>query len=276
MAIRDQSYTRYDGPTHHGQMWATIGWSGFRNCWSFWRTKLVLVAIWVLPIVYGLLVIAEAALLGSDHEVYVGVGFFLQIQFFALGLLFIARGCNLVADDMRHQTVQLYFSKPITRFDYAAGKVTTLLLLAFIGVFLPALLIAGLRTALHVQSDAFSELAVVHLQALTLLALIMAMAAALVVGISSLTERAGYAVLIWLGLLLVPMIIQLIVYVATGGSDWASLISINGIIGLATDAWIAGDSGDVPRILPFIAIFALTGAGLGALRMRLTQMEGIT
>lgn len=283
MAIRDQSYSRYDGPTHHTRMWATIAWSGVRTAWSFWRTKLTLFAIWLIPVAFIFVVIAEAAfldgeLLFADAEVsaHVGIGTFLQIQFFALALLFIARGCNVVADDMRHKTVQLYFSKPITPLDYAAGKVSTLLFLALVGVIIPATMVAGMRTAFYIQTDLFADMALIHLQALLLLGLICVMAASVVVGISSLTERAGYAVLIWLGILLVPIIIQLIVWVAAEGSEWARMLSITGVIGLASDAWIGGDSGDVPRWIPFAAIFALIGAGLGALRYRLNRLEGIT
>ncbi len=282
MTIRDQSYTRYDGPTRHTHLWATIGWNGVRTAWSFWRTKLTLLAIWLVPVTFVFVVIAEAALAGdvlsseAGISLDVGVARFLQIQFFAVGILFIARGCNLVADDMRHKTVQLYFSKPISRFDYAAGKVITLMFMALVGVIVPSALVAAMRTAFYIQTDIATDLAIIHLQALVLLTLVSLMATSLVLGISSLTDRAGYAVLIWLGVLLVPMIIPLLVTVTTDGSEWASMLSLTGIIGLASDAWLGSDSGDVPRWLPFVAIFALIGAGLGALHHRLSRLEGIT
>ena len=283
MAIRDQSYTRYDGPTHHDNMWATIGWSGFRTAWSFWRTKLTLFAIWLLPVGFFFIVIAEAAFLDGallfaegDVSMHAGLGLFLQIQLFALALLYVARGCNLIADDMRHKTVQLYFSKPISRMDYAAGKIATLLIMALIGVIIPATMVAAMRTAFYVQTDLFADMALIHVQAMGLLVLISILAASLVVGISSLTDRAGYAVLIWIGVLLVPTIIHLIVWVATQGGDWSHMLSIPGVIGLASDAWLGGDSGDVPRWLPFLTLFSLIGAGLGALHMRISRLEGIT
>ncbi len=287
MAIRDQSYTRYDGPMREEHSWAIIGWTGFRTYWRFWRTKLTLFVVWLVPVIFGLLIIAEAALmdaapmLGEEMQggpSHVGISFFLGIQLYALALVYIARGCSIISDDLRHQTLQLYFSKPITRLDYAAGKVTTLVLLGLVAVVIPAVMLAGLRTAFYAQTDMLVDIVILHMQGALLLALIVALLSSLVVGLSSLTSRSGYAVLAWIGLLIVPVIIQVIVGVTTDGSPWLRMLSISGIVGLAGDALMGGADvmpAEIPRVVPFFAIFGLIGAGLGALYWRINRIDGV-
>ncbi len=285
MAIRDQSYTRYDGPTRERYSWAVIGWSGVRTYWRFWRLKLTLLAVWLVPLIFALLIIAEAALMDSIPDLggaagpgHLGVTLFLGTQLFSLALIFIARGCGIISDDLRHQTIQLYFSKPITRLDYAAGKLSTLLFLAIIAVVVPAVLLAGLRTAVYFQSELLGDIVVLHLQGLLLLGLVVVMLSSLVLGLSSLTRRGGYAVLAWIGILIVPLIIQTIVGVTTDHSPWARMMSLNGIVGLAADSLMGGSAAmpdEIPRWLPFAAIFGLIGAGLGTVRWGLSKFDGI-
>lgn len=284
MAIRDQSYTRYDGPMRERHSWAVIGWNGFRTYWRFWRLKLTLLAVWLVPLIFALLVIAEAALmdsipdLGGEGPSHLGVSLFIGAQLFSLALVFIARGCGIISDDLRHRTVQLYFSKPITRLDYAAGKLSTLILLAIIAVVIPAVMIAGLRTAFYFQSDLLGDIIILHMQGLFLLTLVVLLLSSLVIGLSSLTRRSGYAVLAWIGILIVPLIIQTIVGVTTDHSPWARMLSINGIVGLAADALMGGSMAmpdEIPRWLPFAAIFGLIAASLGVLRWGLSKFDGI-
>ena len=285
MAIRDQSYTRYDGPLRERYSWAVIGWAGFRTYWRFWRTKLIFFAVWLVPLIFALLVIAEAALFDEAAALTAGEGlghggirFYLGVQIYALALVFIANGCGIVSDDLRHRTVQLYFSKPITRVEYAAGKILTLFLMGTVTVLIPALLLVGLRTAFFLQSELLSEALVMHIQALGLAFLLVALMASIVIGLSSLTGRTGYAVLALLGLLFVPLIVQAILAIATDGSPWARMASISGLFGLAADALLGGRDAlpdEIPLVAPFAAIGALIAAGLAALRWRITNLQGI-
>lgn len=280
MAIRDQSYQRYDGPTREGSSWAVIAWHGFKTYWSFWRTKLTIFAIWLIPLVFFLLIIAEAAL-GLEGPTHAGLSLFIGTQLFALAVVFIARGCGIVSDDLRHGTLQLHFSKPITRVDYAAGKFLTLALLGVVAVLIPAVVLGGLRLAFLSQEAAdFTAVLVVHVQALVLLGLVVAMLSALVMGLSSLTRRTGWVVLTWIGVLIVPTIIQGVVTgVAADPSPWFRMLSLSGLVHLAGDALMGGPAhmpDEIPRFVPFVAILGLIGAGFGALRWRLTNLDRIT
>lgn len=285
MAIRDQSYTAYDGPMRENAAWAVIGWTGLRTYWRFWRTKLVLFAVWLVPFVYALVIIGEYALttqLGGspiDQTDPGPISGYLRVQVFSMALIFIANGCGVISEDLRHRTIQLYFSKPISRMDYALGKYLTLLWLTFFGVLLPTLMLGALRTAFYFQSDNLGEVALVHLKAGGLAVFIFATMAAIVIGLSSLTRRTGYAVLAWIGVLLVPMILQAIVAVASDGSPLAGLLSFPGVVDLATQAAIGGRDAlaeEVPIWAPAAVLLTLFSLGLGALGWRVSRLEGIT
>lgn len=281
MAIRDQSYQPYDGPLDTGGRWAVIGWDGFRTYWGFWRTKLTIFAVWLIPVGFIFATIVEAALADATTPVgdgYRGPATFIGIQVFALGVVFIARGCSIISDDLRHGALQMHFAKPIDQLDYAAGKLVTLLLLGGVAVFAPAVLVAGLRTAMYVQTEAFGELAVLHLQALVMLGVVVVLMSSLVLGLSSLTRRGGYVVLGWIGVLVVPLIAQSIVALTTG-SDWAAMLSINGIVALATEALLGGAAAtpeQIPAAVPFVAIAAMIAAGLAAVAWRMNNLQRTT
>ena len=278
MAIRDQSYDRYDGPLRKGYAWAVIGWAGFRTYWGFWRAKLTIFAVWLVPVIFGLLVIGEAAL--PDTGAGEGwVNAFVRIQFFSLALVFVARGCGIISDDLRHRTLQLHFSKPITKLDYAAGKLCTLVLLGMVSVLIPSVLVAGLRTAMFIQSDILADVVVLHMQAMALLGLVVILLSSIVIGLSSLTRRSGYVVLALIALLVVPLVADIIAFAIDDVSPWVRMFSLNGIVGLAGQGLMSGADAmpdGIPIIAPFAAILTFIAAGLGALRWRLTNLDRLT
>lgn len=286
MAIRDLSYTRYDGPLRERYAWAVIGWSGFVTYWRFWRTKLTLLAVWLVPLLFSLALIAEYALQNSQlaqlaESTSIGAGpisLYLQIQVFSLALVFAANGCGIISDDLRHRTIQLYFSKPITRVDYALGKYLALFLQGTAAVLLPAALLGSLRTAFYARTEFVFDILLMHIKAMLLAVLLVAVMSAMVIGISSLTRRTGYAVLAWITVLFIPMILQVITAVVSEGSPLASLWSLPGLIGLASQIFLQGAdavSDSVPLWSPFLVLAALFSAGIAALAWRLNRLQGI-
>lgn len=285
MAIRDLSYTRYDGPLRERYAWATIAWSGFVTYWHFWRTKLTMLAVWLVPLIFSLALIAEYALQSQFAKASdagppgaSSITLFLQIQIFSLALVFAANGCGIISDDLRHRTIQLYFSKPITRFDYAIGKYLALLLQGTLAVLLPSSLLAALRTAFYARSNLLNDIIFMHFKAFILATIIVATMSAMVIGISSLTRRTGYAVLAWIAVLFVPLILQGITGVVSQGSHLAKLWSLPGLVALASQALFEGADklpDTVPAWSPFLVLATLFSAGIAALYWRISRLQGI-
>ena len=161
MAIHEQNYVRYEGPLRQTGAWWVIARTSLRTYLSFLRTKLVLLALWVTgPLVAGVFVLVEYGLRGQMSqftEVTAPSGdyvtYFLQTQAFSLAILYMAIGCGVISEDLRHRTFQLFFSKPLSRLDYAIGKYLSLVLLGSMITIVPAAMLAGLRGAFFAQSE---------------------------------------------------------------------------------------------------------------------------
>ncbi|RAL24761.1 hypothetical protein DL240_00695 [Lujinxingia litoralis] len=285
MSIRDQHYTRYEGPIVERYAWWTIAWTSLRTYWRFWRTKLTLLGSWLIPLIFGVLVIGEYAMRSQLEQLTTAeapgrgpIVLFLQFQVFALALVFTANGCGIISDDLRHRTVQLYFSKPITRADYALGKFLCLFMLGAITTVVPALLLSALRVAFFASTDFLGEVAALHALGLVMAVGLVAVMSAMVVGISSLTSRTGYAVLGWLGAIIVPLILHAIFGSVTGGHPAAALFSLTGNLTLIGQALLEGGPefpDTVPLWAPFAVMLGLGAAGIASLLRRVNRLEGI-
>ena len=163
MAIHEQNYARYEGALRERGAAAVIAWRGFRVFFSFWKTKLIMLGMLGMPLLLTALAFVENATrsseIGKTISEVAGQGansvpeaapimFSCWMTVFSVGVLFAASGCGVLADDIRYKTFQLYFSKPISRTQYVAGKFFTLVILGSIAGFLPLALVGLLRVAL--------------------------------------------------------------------------------------------------------------------------------
>lgn len=163
MPIFDQGYQHWKGQfSGHAWRWLAITLQGVRQQRRWWLTKwLVAVAFIPAMVLTGFLVLwglleQQSTLLQplmgfmqvlpeeirSGPKAYRGAvwgyafnSFFYVEGFFAM-LLVLAVGPELVSKDLRFNAMPLYFSRPLRRFDYFAGK------LGVIAVFLASVIIA--------------------------------------------------------------------------------------------------------------------------------------
>lgn len=292
MAIHEQDYVRYDGPIIEGRAWAVIAWNSFRTMLAFLRTKLVLIFLWLGPLIFIGLSLLEYGVNssglagGSAAPPGWHISLFLQVQVYSVVIILLASGCGIISDDLRHRTFQLYFSKPVGRYDYAIGKFLGLYMLAGLAGLLPALVVAGVRGAFYTQTEFFKEVATQLAMGVGLSAVYSAVLCAIVIGLSSLTRSAGTVVLSLLGAVIVPQIFSLIVAIATGGSEaglsWftgtaqpAHLWSLTGNMLVVSQWAIAGEPIEQYAWAAPVILAVITAAGLGALVWRVSKLEGV-
>jgi len=280
MAIYEENYVSYDGPLREGRTWWVIATNSLSQIIGFLRTKLIVLALWIPPILAIVASVAEYAFRArsggpSGSPSPMATTLFLQMQIYSLALLFMASGCGVVSHDLRHQTFQLYFSKPLEKWEYGLGKFLSLVLLGSLVTVGPAIAVGAIRLALFSQMGFAAEVAG-HVGAglgLSLLATLLL--SAIVVGLSSLTARTGYVVLAWIGVLLVPWIVGIIVGISTNNPHVAGLMSVQGNLSLVGNLTVAGQSLQVPAWAPFVLLTLIGGAGIGALSWRIKNLEGI-
>lgn len=283
MSIHEQNYVRYEGQLQDKGASAVIAWATIRTFWSFTRTKLTILLMGLPTLVAIILIFIEYSVRNSQLGALAGPQapgtdatlFFMQAHIIGMAILFMASGCGVIADDLRYRTFQLYFSKPLKRWEYGLGKFIGLFSLGALVSLVPTLLCVLLRIALFARTDYAGAIAKQMTLTWAMLAFSTAVMSAVILGLSSMTSRTGYVVLSWIGTLIVPLLVTTIVQIASKGSDVANLWSIPGSIHLATRALIDAEPIAVPAFAPFLILLILAGAGIGAMSWRISKLEGV-
>jgi ABC-2 type transport system permease protein len=228
MPIFDQGYQHWRGElSGHAWRWLAITRHGLRVALAGRLTKLVLV-IAMLPAVILAFVIALWGLLEQQSEtislilpVLGGVlnpeilagprayrveiwtivfSYFLAAeQWFAMVLILFV-GPNLISQDLRYNSLPLYFSRPLRRIDYVIGKLGVIVALIGSVIILPAIAayVLGLIFSLDISilRDTFRIL----LASVAYGLVISISAGLLILALSSLSRNSRYVALFWIGL----------------------------------------------------------------------------
>ncbi len=297
MAIREQGYTAYKADLHSGgPAWWVLATNGFRLYWGLIRTKLLFIALMVFPVVFTIMTFAErlfASLMGAQQgaegDKISGLFeyAFGYVEVWMLAIMLAAAGCGVIADDIRYKTVQLYFSKPIKLSDYIAGKFLSLVMLGSLVTLLPTAFISAVRLVVFSPSEQFKDIAqntgALFAFNLTLLVVFPL----IVMALSSLTRRSGYAVLSWLATILVPSVVATVVQVVRKGEEWPELLSIVGNLAVALQV-MTGFSGipdptaltepELPEYMtwvPWLVLASISAGAYAIVHWRTSKLEDI-
>ena len=148
-------------------------------------------------------------------------------------------------------------------------------LLGSLVTVIPALLVGGLRVAFYARTDFLGELLAqsgIGLLILTGGTLVMS---SMLMGLSSLTAHTRYVVLSWLGVILVPILLSIIVSLAAEGTDAANLWSMTGNLWLVSQKFLAKEELSLPIIAPIGILLGLGAGGAGLLARRISRLEGV-
>jgi ABC-2 type transport system permease protein len=243
--IYDIGYRRYDGPRlgRSGAIGAVVG-AGVRAVFGFGRSGRAKVIPWgivVFAIMPAIVAVAVRVLAGEiipdlySYEDYIG-----QIGGL-LAIFLAAQAPELVVNDIRYRVLPLYFSRPMSRFDYVAAKFVALALGLLALTLVPVLILflgrvlvaADLLAALGDEIGALPAIVgngVLHAVVLASLGL----------AISSLASRRAYAAGAVVAVFLVGGVISDVLNEAGGAfDDWAPFTYPLSIIDGARQ-WIFG------------------------------------
>lgn len=279
MPIHPDSYEPYEGPRDTARPWWTVARQTFGTMLSWTRTKLTLLAVWILPALALIGVIVEYSLRtsGTDLPVPEGqfVGTFATYQTYAVALVYLASGCGLVSHDIRYRTLPFVLSKPITRWDYLGGKLLGLSLLGALAAVVPTILVGALRLTMLATLDLAGGVLAPTFAALGITVAAVVITAAVVGAFSSLSGRTGLVVLGVIGAFVAPWILSTILELATDMEAAGNLLSLHGACSLIIDRWIYGDPTGLPAWSPFGVLAVLFGGGVAVLHWRLQRAGDI-
>lgn len=280
MAIHDQSYVRYTGPMNEGSAMWIIARMNARTMISFTRTKLMVLLSWLPAFITLIALFAEYAFsskMNSSAMPSLGaVEFVIQLHTAAVAMLLLTSGCGIIADDLRYKVFQMYFSKPMTRFEYGLGKFMGLFALGSLAGLVPLAPLAVARIALYGKTPLMVDVAIQTGAAMGVLALATAAMCLMVMGLSSLTTRTGYVVLAWLSVLVPPLIVDAVVKIIAEKALWSGLLSVWGNVHLILEGTLGTqEMGWIGWWSPVLALLLMAAIGAGLTARRLSSIEGV-
>jgi ABC-2 type transport system permease protein len=204
MPIHDQGYRRFGGGRDaKGQAWLVIAKAGIRTMLAK-RLFMGLLLLSLMRFVYECIRVylstnfGQLSMLATTAQTFRE---FLEWQEIFVFFITIYVGAGLIANDRRANALQIYLSKPITRFEYVAGKAATLLVFLLFVTWVPALLLLLIQ-CLFAGSFAFARANLFLLPAITVYAFLQVTVATFaMLALSSLTKSARFVGIMYAGLI---------------------------------------------------------------------------
>ena len=188
--------------------------------------------------------ISAAARIADYREILWNLLFLLTIkaQMFWVLLIVSAVGPGLIAHDLKHGALPIYFAKPVTPLTYLMGKWFVVASFIAMVTVVPNLLTLGLGTViaggLHTWSQTFDLAMGLVVSGVTL----CLVGGAIVLALSSLSSDHRYVTVAWLAICLLPGIAQTIVnrvLPEESTTGWLGCLSLQGNVVTLTD-WLFG------------------------------------
>jgi len=224
MPIHDQGYRRYGGErAPHGRAWAVIARAGIRTMLRKRAFIGLLLLSWAPFFVRAVQIYAaanlpQAAFLAATPEMFRD---FLTQQNTFVFFVAVYVGSGLIANDRRANALQIYLAKPLSRAEYAFGKLAVLLAFLLLVTWVPAIVLllvqvmfAGNFTFLADNLHLFPAITLSSfLQALTVSAAMLAL--------SSLSKSSRYVAILFAGVIFFTQAIYGVLYEVTRDSSWS-------------------------------------------------------
>ena len=161
MPIYEQTYRHYEGRMRHRYRWAIIVDQELRLLAQSRVFKLLVMAASLHCVLRLLQVVAYdiivqnpnnplTPILQSVEAIVVNERMFfdfIRIQSPLVFIICLYAGAGMICNDLRNNLVEIYFSKPIRWYDYALGKVITLILLGLVITAAPGIVLVLLHNS---------------------------------------------------------------------------------------------------------------------------------
>lgn len=279
MPIHDQGYRRYGGTRASiGRAWQVMARAGVITVVSKRQFIALMLFAWAPFVVRAVQIyiasnFQQASFLAAKGETFRE---FLDQQGAFVFFVTIYVGSGLIANDRRANALQLYLSKPMTRAEYIAGKLSILFIFLVSVTFLPAITLLLTQT-IFAGSFTFVWNNLYLLPAITLFSLTQVLVASTtMLALSSLSKSSRFVAVMYAGLFFFTT---------------ALFQAIRGITGRSSFAWLSPGAsleqlGDVifrlePRYqlspaLAGLAVVILVAGSLFILDRRVRGVEIVT
>lgn len=276
MPIHDQGYHRYAGERDRtGTAWQVIAMAGIRTVLA--KRKFL-----------GLLLVAWGPFLVRAVQVYIAANFqqasflqpkgetfreFLDQQGIFVFFVTIYVGAGLIAADRRANALQLYLSKPLTRWEYVAGKLAILFVFLTFVTFVPAMTLLLVQIG-FAGSFTFVRQNLYLVPAITLFSLVQVLlASCTILALSSLSNSSRFVGIMYAGLIFFTGALFNAVRGITGTTWLAWLSPTDALEQLGDVMFRLPPRFDLPVWVAALVVVGLVGGSLVVLERRVRAVE---
>lgn len=204
MPIHDQGYQRYAGSRGAiGTAWQVIARAGIRTVLAKRIFLAILLFSWGPFLIDAVRIylaanFQQASFLAPKGEMFRD---FLETQRIAVFFVTVYVGAGLIAADRRANALQLYLSKPLTAWEYVAGKLTILCVFLTFVTFVPAMLLLMVQV-MFAGSVTFLQQNAYLVPAITLFSVMqILLAASTMLALSSLSKSSRFVGIMFTGVI---------------------------------------------------------------------------
>ncbi len=279
MPIHDQGYRRYGGHrAPHGRTWWVIARAGLMERLRERKFLGLLLFAW-LPFfvravqMYLAANVPQASFLEPTPATFRE---YLDQQGIFVFFITIYVGAGLIANDRRANALQIYLSKPMTRVEYVAGKLVTLLLLLAAVTLVPAILLLFLQI-LFAGNFTFLRANLFLFPAITLFsAILMLLSAFAMLALSSLSKSRRFVAMMYAGVIFFTAAMYQALSAMTGTRAWALLSpeDVLDVVGAAIFR-IPGTT-SIPMWAALLDVLVIIGVAVWVLERRVRGVEVVT
>ena len=152
MTIKEKGYTHWDGELRDGRFpWWPITRIGIKLTFKrkffkfFFALTLIPALVWLVGIYvserledFKFMMEGETDFL-NVNPAYFKTYFTNDFLLFMVIMILVFCGAGLIADDLRHNALQLYFARPLKKRDYLTGKAAVIFFFLFIVTLVPGI-----------------------------------------------------------------------------------------------------------------------------------------
>jgi ABC-2 type transport system permease protein len=134
--------------------------------------------------------------------------YFLSWELWFSMVLVLLVGPNLISQDLRYNSLPLYFSRPLRRTDYFVGKLGVIVALLTAVIILPCVVAYVLGLLFSLDITIVRDTSRILLASITYGLVIALSAGMLMLALSSLSRNSRYVALFWMGIWLVTGVVS--------------------------------------------------------------------
>jgi ABC-2 type transport system permease protein len=279
MPIHDQGYQRYAGSRARiGAAWQVIAKAGLRSVLVERKFLGLLLVAWLPFLVRAVQVYIAANFQQASFLAPKGETFreFLETQSIFVFFITIYVGSGLIAADRRANALQLYLAKPLSRWEYVAGKLAVLFTLLLFVTFVPALALLLVQIG-FAGSLTFVRQNLYLLPAITVYSLAQVLlASSTMLALSSLSKSSRFVGVLYAGLIFFTAALFNAVRGITGKA-WLLWLSPSDVMEQLGDViFRLPPRFDLPGWLAAVVVFVLIGGSALVLERRVRAVEVVS